>query len=220
MTSTQRGVEKSSAAMQSSVLVLNRLYVAIQVISVRRAFCLLCKDLAEVVSVENGSYATYNFQSWREVSEWKAQVEGKRDHEDWIRAVNFEIQVPRVIRLLSYDLFPRNIVKFNRRNIFLRDENRCQYCGHKYSTQQLSLDHVIPRSQGGQTNWENIVCACLKCNVRKGGRTPYQAGMKLYKKPVKPKRSPMLSHQLTIVKYESWKQFLDEAYWTGELEHE
>jgi 5-methylcytosine-specific restriction endonuclease McrA len=220
MTSTQRSAEKSSAAMQSSVLVLNRLYVAIQVISVRRAFCLLCKDLAEVVSVENGSYATYNFQSWREVSEWKSQVEGKREHEDWIRAVNFEIQVPRVIRLLSYDLFPRNIVKFNRRNIFLRDENRCQYCGHKYSTQQLSLDHVIPRSQGGQTNWENIVCACLKCNVRKGGRTPYQAGMKLYKKPVKPKRSPMLSHQLTIVKYESWKQFLDEAYWNVELEHE
>lgn len=220
MTSTQRNTEKSSAAMQSSVLVLNRLYVAIQVISVRRAFCLLCKDLAEVVSVENGSYATYNFQSWREVSEWKAQVEGKRENEDWIRAVNFEIQVPRVIRLLSYDLFPRNIVKFNRRNIFLRDENRCQYCGHKYSTQQLSLDHVIPRSQGGQTNWENIVCACLKCNVRKGGRTPYQAGMKLYKKPVKPKRSPMLSHQLTIVKYESWKQFLDEAYWNVELEHE
>jgi 5-methylcytosine-specific restriction endonuclease McrA len=220
MTSTQRGAEKSSAAMQSSVLVLNRLYVAIQVISVRRAFCLLCKDLAEVVSVENGSYASYNFQSWREVSEWKAQVEGIREHEDWIQAVNFEIQVPRVIRLLSYDLFPRNIVKFNRRNIFLRDENRCQYCGHKYSTQQLSLDHVIPRSQGGQTNWENIVCACLKCNVRKGGRTPYQAGMKLYKRPVKPKRSPMLSHQLTIVKYESWKQFLDEAYWNVELEHE
>ncbi|MFN8858649.1 MAG: HNH endonuclease, partial [Planctomycetaceae bacterium] len=186
---------------------------------VRRAFCLLCKDLAEVVSVENGGYATYNFQSWREASEFKAQVEGKREHDDWIRAVNFEIQVPRVIRLLSYDLFPRNIVKFNRRNIFLRDENRCQYCGHKYSTQQLSLDHVIPRSQGGQTNWENIVCACLRCNVRKGGRTPYQAGMKLYKKPVKPKRSPMLSHQLTIVKYESWKQFLDEAYWNVELEH-
>lgn len=209
---------RPSPAMQSSVLVLNRLYMAIQVMSVRRAFCLLCKDLAEVVSVENGSYVSYNFESWREVSEWRAQLEGKKEEDDWIRAVNFEIQVPRVIRLLEYDLFPRDVVKFNRRNIFLRDENRCQYCGHKFSTQHLSLDHVIPRSQGGGTNWENIVCACLKCNVRKGGRTPYQAGMRLFKKPVKPKRSPMLSHQLTIRKYESWKQFLDEAYWNVELQ--
>jgi 5-methylcytosine-specific restriction endonuclease McrA len=206
-----------SAAMQSSVLVLNRLYVAIQVMSVRRAFCLLFKDLAEVVNVENGAYVTYNFQSWREVSEWKASLDVRKDHDDWIRSVNFEIQVPRVIRLLNYDLFPKNVVKFNRRNIFLRDENHCQYCGHRFSTQHLSLDHVLPRSRGGLTNWENIVCACLRCNVRKGGRTPQEAGMRLIKRPVKPKRSPMLSHQLASVKYESWRQFLDEAYWNVEL---
>src|SRR4029079_16534428 len=101
-----------SAAMQSSVLVLNRLYMAIQVMSVRRAFCLLCKDLAEVVSVENGTYVSYDFQSWREVSEWKASIEGRKDNEDWIRAVNFQIQVPRVIRLLRYYLFPKNVIKF------------------------------------------------------------------------------------------------------------
>lgn len=206
-----------SAAMQSSVLVLNRLYVAIQVMSVRRAFCLLCKDLAEVVAIENGGYTSYNFESWREVSQFKAMVEGKKEHDDWIRAVNFEIQVPRVIRLLKYDLFPQNVVKFNRRNIFLRDENKCQYCGHKLPTHQLSLDHVNPRSRGGLTNWENIVCACLKCNVRKGGRTPHEAGMKLIRKPAKPKRSPLLCQQLTSAKYQSWKTFLDEAYWTVEL---
>ena len=206
-----------SAAMQSSVLVLNRLYMAIQVMSVRRAFCLLFKDLAEVVCVENGLYVSYNFQSWREVSEWKAAFEGKQAHQDWVRTVNFDIEVPRVIRLLKYEMFPRNVVKFNRRNIFLRDENRCQYCGHKFPTHQLSLDHVIPRSQGGLTNWENIVCACLKCNVRKGGRTPQEAGLRLTKKPAKPKRSPALSHQLTSVKYESWKQFVDDAYWNVEL---
>lgn len=207
-----------STAMQSSVLVLNRLYMAIQVMSVRRAFCLLCKDLAEVVNVENGTYVSYDFQSWREVSEWKASIEGRKEHDDWIRAVNFEIQVPRVIRLLRYDQFPKNVIKFNRRNIFLRDENRCQYCGHRFPTQQLSLDHVVPRSQGGLTNWENIVCACLRCNVRKGGRTPHEAHMRLKRRPVKPRRSPMLSHQLTCVKYESWKQFLDDAYWTVELQ--
>lgn len=207
-----------SAAMQSSVLVLNRLYMAIQVMSVRRAFCLLFKDFAEVINIENGAYVSYNFESWREVSEWKASVEGPREHEDWIQAVNFQIQVPRVIRLLRYDLFPKNIVKFNRRNIFLRDENRCQYCGHRFPTQQLSLDHVVPRSRGGLTNWDNIVCACLRCNVRKGGRTPHEAGMRLIRRPAKPKRSPMLAQQLASVKYESWKQFLDEAYWTVELQ--
>ncbi len=203
--------------MQSSVLVLNRLFVAVQVMSVKRAFCLLAKDLAEVVNVENGAYISYDFESWREASEFKAAMETQDEHDDWIKAVNFNILVPRVIRLLKYDQFPKNIVKFNRRNIFLRDENRCQYCGHKFSTQHLSLDHVVPRTQGGLTNWENIVCACLTCNVRKGGRTPHEAGMRLFKRPVKPKRSPMLSHQLTYHKYHSWKTFLDEAYWTVEL---
>ena len=207
-----------SPAMQSSVLVLNRFYLAIQVMSVRRALCLLAKDLAEVVSVENGLFLTYDFQSWREVSEWKAMAEGLGDHDDWIQSVNFPIQVPRVIRLLKYDHLPRNVVKFNRRNIFLRDENRCQYCGHKFPPHQLSLDHIKPRSQGGLTTWDNIVCACLKCNVRKGGRTPHEAGMRLFRKPFKPKRNPMLSHQLTYQKYESWKTFLDEAYWTVELQ--
>lgn len=206
-----------SPAMQSSVLVLNRLFVAIQVMSVKRAFCLLCKDLAEVINVENGTYVSYNFDSWREASQFKAAMQQAEDHDDWIHSVNFDILVPRVIRLVKYDQFPKNVIKFNRRNIFLRDENRCQYCGHKFPTHQLSLDHVMPRSQGGGTNWENIVCACLTCNVRKGGRTPGQAGMRLFRRPAKPKRSPMLCHQLGHRKYQSWKTFLDEAYWTVEL---
>jgi 5-methylcytosine-specific restriction endonuclease McrA len=209
-----------STAMQSSVLVLNRLYVAIQVMSVRRAFCLLCKDLAEVIHIDHdGSYIGYNFESWQEVSQFRAAMENADDHSDWIQSVNFRIQVPRIIRLLQYDLFPKNVVKFNRRNIFLRDENRCQYCGHRFPTHQLSLDHVIPRSRGGQTNWVNIVCACLRCNVRKGGRTPLEANMRLFKRPVKPKRSPILCQQLTHVKYQSWKTFLDESYWTVELQN-
>lgn len=207
-----------SAAMQSSVLVLNRFYTAIQVMSVKRAFCLLWKQLAEVITVEDGTYVSYDFKSWLEVSEWKAGLNQKEEHEDWILGVNREIQVPRVIRLLGYDRFPRNTVKFNRRNIFLRDENRCQYCGHKLPTHLLSLDHVMPRSRGGMTTWENIVCACLSCNVKKGGRTPQEAGMKLYQRPSKPKRSPTLTHQISTPKYASWRTFLDEAYWNTELE--
>ncbi len=201
--------------LAGSVLVLNRLYMAIHVINVRRAFGLLCKDLAEVIHIEDGQYANYDFESWREISELRATF--KEPHDDWIRSVNFEIQVPRVIRLLSYDRLPRQTVRFNRRNLFARDSNRCQYCGKKFPTSELSIDHVVPRSRGGDTTWENVVCSCVRCNVRKGGRTPEEAQMRLVKAPVKPKRSPLVMLKLGNPKYEGWKMFLDTAYWTVDL---
>lgn len=202
--------------LSASVLVLNRLYTAIHVIDVKRAFGLLCRDLAEVVHFEEGQFAAYNFESWREISELKARF--KSPHDDWIRAVNFEIQVPRVVRLLTFDRVPKQTVRFNRRNIFARDGNRCQYCGKRFPTSELSLDHVVPRSRGGETTWENIVCSCVQCNVRKGGRTPREAHLKLVKLPVKPKRSPLLSVKLGNPKYQSWKTFLDNAYWSIDLQ--
>jgi 5-methylcytosine-specific restriction endonuclease McrA len=112
---------------------------------------------------------------------------------------------------------PRKDVKFNRRNIFARDGNHCQYCGRKFPTAELSLDHVIPRSRGGKTTWTNVVCCCLSCNVKKGGRAPSQAGLKLQNKPVKPRRSPVVHVELSSSRYRSWKQFLDHAYWSVEL---
>ncbi|MGD9649052.1 MAG: HNH endonuclease [Pirellulales bacterium] len=199
----------------ASVLVLNRVYLAVHVVSVRRAFSLLCRDLAEVVHIEDGQYANYDFASWREISELRANF--KEPGQDWIRAVNFEIQVPRVIRLLVYDRLPKQTVRFNRRNIFARDGNRCQYCGRRFPTSELSLDHVVPRSRGGDTTWENIVCSCVKCNVRKGGRTPVEANMRLVRAPYRPKRSPLLTIKLGNPKYESWKSFLDNAYWSVDL---
>ena len=153
-------------ALDASVLVLNKCYMAVHIIPVRRAFCLLFKELAEVVTLDDGRYLSHDFQSWREVSEARARFKDPDD--DFIRTIHFEIQVPRVIRLLTYDRLPRTKVKFNRRNIFARDGNRCQYCGKRFPTGELSLDHVMPRSRGGGTDWENIVCACVRCNVRKG----------------------------------------------------
>jgi len=205
-----------SSALDASVLVLNKLFMAIHIISVRRAFCLLAKELAEVVSLEDGQYATYDFETWREVSEFRAR-NFRRDEDDWVRTTSAPIQVPRIIRLTGYDRLPRQTVKFNRRNIFARDNNQCQYCGKKFPTSELSLDHVVPRSQGGQTTWENIVCACVACNVKKGGRTPREASMAMIRKPEKPKRSPLLNLKLTNSKYQSWKSFLDNAYWSVEL---
>jgi len=207
------GAERS--ALDSSVLVLNQHYAAVRVISARRAFCLLVKEIAEVVSVEDQQFLAYDLESWREVSQLRALYE--RENHEWVKCVRFELAVPRIVRLLFYDRLPRTNVKFTRRNIYARDSNRCQYCGKRFATSELSLDHVVPRSHGGVSSWANIVCCCVKCNVRKGGRTPYEARMKLVRQPVKPKRSPMIALRLGHEKYASWKQFLDAAYWNVEL---
>ncbi|TWT44004.1 CRISPR-associated endonuclease Cas9 [Phycisphaerae bacterium RAS1] len=204
-----------SPALSASVLLLNRLYMAVRVINARRAFTLLYRELAEVVSVEQGQYLTYDFDDWVEVSQFKQKFEPEQH--DWVRTVRFQIAVPRVIRLLGYDRLPQANVKLNRRNLYARDGNRCQYCGKKFSTSELSLDHVVPRSQGGANSWDNIVCACVRCNTRKGGRTPDQAGMKLIAHPRRPRRSPVLTLKLSDSRYASWKQFLDFAYWNVEL---
>ncbi len=203
--------------LSSSVLVLNRHYMAVHVINVRRAFALLVRELAEVIHVEDGQYANYDFESWREISELRAEFKEQDPHDDWLRSVNFEVQVPRVIRLLFYDRVPNQSVRFNRRNLFARDNNSCQYCGKRFPTSELSLDHVVPRSRGGDTSWENIVCACVACNVRKGGRTPREAHMALIRRPAKPKRSPLVTIKLGNPKYESWKSFLSNAYWSVDL---
>jgi hypothetical protein len=203
------------SGLDCNVLVLNKHYMAIRIVGARRAFSLLFRDLAEVVSFEQGAYSNYDFQSWCEVSELRRNFEP--DGHDWVSTVNFHIAVPRIIRLLFYDRLPRGGVKFNRRNIFARDKNSCQYCGKRQRTSELSLDHIIPRSMGGKSVWTNIVCACTKCNVKKGGRTPRQAGMTLIQKPIKPKRNPLIHIHLGHQRYHSWKQFLDNAYWSVEL---
>jgi len=203
------------SGLDCNVLVLNRHYMAIRIVGARRAFSLLFRQLAEVVSLEEGAYSNYDFQSWCEVSEFKRNFEP--DGHDWVSTVNFYIAVPRIIRLLFYDRLPRNEVKLNRRNIFARDKNSCQYCGKRYPTSELSLDHIIPRSMGGKSVWENMVCSCTQCNVKKGGRTPKQAGMTLVQKPVRPKRNPLVHIHLGHQRYRSWKQFLDNAYWSVEL---
>lgn len=208
-------------ALNAKVLVLNKLYVAVRVVSARRAFSMLCREIAEVIHVETGSegprYLTYDFESWAEVSAMRDQYQLSQPSHDWVRTVRFEIAVPKIIRLTGYDRLPEQIVKLNRRNLFARDRNMCQYCGKHFTTCDLSIDHVLPRTLGGGDSWENLVCACIKCNARKGGRTPEQAGMKLIRKAERPKRNPIIALRLGHEKYASWKQFLDAAYWSVEL---
>lgn len=203
-----------ACSLNANVLVLNRLYMAIRVINARRAFSLLCRDLAEVISVEDGTYAAYDFDSWTELSNYRDQFD---EHTDWVRTVRLHIAVPKIIRLLDYDRLPKQTVKLNRRNIYARDRNTCQYCGKRFPTSELSIDHVQPRSQGGQSSWHNLVCSCVACNSRKGGRTPVQAHMKLIRKPVRPARNPVINLRLGLDKYACWQTFLDTAYWSVEL---
>jgi len=203
------------SGLDCNVLVLNKHYMAIRIVGAKRAFSLLFRELAEVVSLEEGRYSNYDFQSWCEVSQFRRQFEP--DGHDWVSTVNFYIAVPRIIRLLFYDRLPRTDVKFNRRNIFARDKSRCQYCGRRQPTSELSLDHVIPRSMGGKSMWENVVCSCAECNIKKGGRTPKEARMTLIQKPIKPKHNPLVHVHLGHERYHSWKQFLDHAYWSVEL---
>jgi len=205
-------------ALDSSVLVLNANYTALHIISVRRAFTLLYKQVAEVIHYDDDdAMASYDFIDWLELSRMRQEF-SDRDGEDYIRTVSLDLQVPRIIRLLLYDRLPRRRVKFNRRNIYARDGSRCQYCGKTFSSSELTLDHIIPRSRGGEATWENIVCACMKCNVRKGGRLPKEAHMKLIRIPTKPKRPPVLRIRLRSDKYRSWRHFVDEAYWSVELQ--
>ena len=214
----------SPTALNSQVLVLNKLWMAIRVVDARKAFSMLVREMAEVIRVDDGSYTGHGFADWAQLSAARGRyLDHQRRDEDpdfdyeWISTVRMQLAVPKVIRLLGYDRLPRQDVKLNRRNIFARDHNRCQYCGKGFPTSELSLDHVLPRSQGGPASWDNLVCCCVGCNSKKGGRTPTQARMPLIRRPVKPKRNPSITLRVGHDKYASWRAFLDNAYWSVEL---
>lgn len=199
----------SHNVLDSNVLILNRFYMAIRVVNVRRALALLYRQCAEVIGSEDGQYVSYDFESWCELSRLTSME--KQPGEEYLRAVGFELQVPRIVRLTRFGRMPLQAVRFNRKNLFARDDHQCQYCGKKEPAHKLSLDHVVPRSHGGPTTWENVVCCCLRCNSRKGGRTPKQARMKLLSRPEKPRFNPLLSQPLDDPRYECWKTFIPAA---------
>ena len=195
--------------LETKVLILNRSYLPIHVTSVRRAFSLLYQGIARAV---NEQYQTFDFDSWSDLS---VSV-----NDESIGMVNRAIRVPRVILLVSYDRIPKRHVRFSRYNIYARDKSTCQYCGRKLPRHELNLDHVIPRSLGGMSTWENVVCSCHECNRRKGGRIPEDAGMALLYKPVRPKWTPFMQETFNLTRYREWLPFLntiDVSYWNTEL---
>lgn len=204
-----------SLALDQQVLVLNRLWQAVNVCSVRRALTLLFEGHAQVVWGDgDGDFKTFSFSQWRDLSKQAL------DEDDQVATVSFRIRVPRVILLMVFDRLPKKEVKFTRHNIFERDKNTCQFCGRQFERKDLNLDHVVPRDRGGPTTWENIVCSCIPCNTRKANRTPLEAGMRLIRKPKRPKWRPFVQVTFGAQVHDSWRHFLDIAYWNVELGEE
>ncbi len=206
-----------SLALNQQVLVLNRLWQAVNVCSVRRALSLLFEGQAQVVFGDNsGDFRTFSFTQWRDFSASNPHD----DHRETVRTVSLRLRVPRVILLMVFDRLPKKEVKFTRHNIFERDRNTCQYCNRTLERRDLNLDHVVPRDRGGPTTWENIVCSCIPCNTRKANRTPAEAGMRLVRKPKRPKWRPFVQVSFGLPVHDSWRHFLDLAYWNVELGEE
>jgi 5-methylcytosine-specific restriction endonuclease McrA len=167
--------------LNSSVLVLNASYEAINICNLRRAIVLIFKGVA--------------------------CAEEEADYE--ISSASMSIKAPAVIRLLKYVRIPYKAVRFSRKNVLLRDRYRCQYCGKEFAPSMLTLDHVIPTSQRGKTQWDNVVAACKACNTRKGNRRPSEAGMALLKKP----KAPPVVYYLHLVRnmqghHHTWQKYL------------
>jgi 5-methylcytosine-specific restriction endonuclease McrA len=180
-------------------LVLNRSWVPVSTTSVRRAILLMSRGVAGAVHPE-----TF------EVADWDAWVlRGPRGPR--LRAVNFEFPLPEVIVLQDYNDFPDFPVAFTRRNLYRRDGYRCMYCSKRVGGERLTIDHVVPRSRGGGSTWDNCVTACLGCNARKADLPPREAGLRLRRLPQTPAWPGGLDPE-TLARTPSWRRFVPDAW--------
>jgi 5-methylcytosine-specific restriction endonuclease McrA len=191
--------------LRRPALVLNRSWQPVNVASVARALVLVWNGQARIVDPH--SFQLMEWHDWTRLT--------PEEGAPFIQAVKQRICMPEVIALNRYDRMPTSAVTFSRRNIFKRDRYTCQYCGSQPNNDALTVDHVVPRAQGGNSHWENCVLACLSCNGRKADRTPEQAKMRLRKAPVRPLWKPLYTDH--VGRIASWSKFISEAYWTAEL---
>lgn len=182
--------------LRQPTLVLNRNWQAVHVASVQRALILLVGEAARVVDPEN--FQLYSWDDWSRLE--------PRPGEPAIRSARLRVRVPEVIALAVFDRLPRGAVAFSKYNVFKRDRYTCQYCGAQPGREELSLDHVLPRAQGGVSTWENCVLACVDCNRRKADQSPRQAGMRLRKSPQRPSWTPL--YAALYPQRKSWASFL------------
>jgi 5-methylcytosine-specific restriction endonuclease McrA len=204
----------SATLTQNRVLVLNKNWTAVGTVSLQRAIVMLFSEYADGTPkakiIEPESYQQMTWADW---SKLKASAD-----DEVIRTANLEVRIPEVILLSKYEKLPRPKIHFSRRTLYKRDNYTCQYCYKRFGSEELTIDHVLPRAQGGVTSWENCALACVSCNAKKANRTPKQAGMKLLTKPQKPKMNVFKADMVKPIK--SWEQFLGTAYWNVELEND
>lgn len=186
------------------ILVLNRLWQPVNIIGVLRAMSLLFRGRASAIHADASGHRVLCAEEWIKFS-----LEAPPPATESIRSPHLLLRVPRVLLLGAYDRVPRREIRFSRRNVYLRDQNTCQYCGRIFREEELNLDHVVPRDTGGKSNWENIVTACVRCNSRKANRLPEQAGMSLRRVPAKPKWRLVVASSLSAEEVEAWKEFLE-----------
>jgi len=196
--------------LQRPTLVLNRRWTPIRTAPVQDAIGLVARGHAVIIEPE--SFETHDLASWNDVSRVRARV-----GDALIRSPRLVLVAPEVILLTTYEGPGARAVVFSRKNLFKRDRYTCQYCGIQPGPEELTVDHIVPRSKGGVSSWENCVLACVECNKRKADRSPVQAGMKMRKTPKKPSWKSLVQVP-TRDRRESWEKFLSRAYWEVELE--
>lgn len=181
------------------VLLLNAYFAPVSLTTARRGIVLLYGGAAKALD-ESGE--THDFRHWRALPVRDAV-------DDAIPILGGALRVPRVLHLQRYERVPKAVVRLTRRNVMLRDEHTCQYCTRRLPVRELNLDHVVPRCRGGPDSWENLVTSCRSCNLRKGRRTPDEAGMHLLKRPHKPRWSTTAQILLTEKRpYSEWEPYL------------
>ena len=183
--------------LTAPVLVLNRSFQPVRVTSARRAFIMLYAGAARALD------AGFEPHDWRS---WAAQELAPVDES--VGTPSGPIRVPRVLVLVGYNRVPRSAVRLSRRNVFLRDGYRCQYCGDRPSVADLNLDHVNPRPRGGRSTWENLVTSCRDCNLRKGRATPEECGMHPLRIPVRPTWTAAAQLAASPRRFADWEPFL------------
>jgi 5-methylcytosine-specific restriction endonuclease McrA len=195
-----------SGVLEQPALVLNAHWQPVGVATVARALVKVWSDVARVVDPVD--YQLYNWADWTAIRPERG--------EPYISTPRLQVRVPEVVTLRSYDKVPGQVVTFSRRNVFKRDHFTCQYCGVQPGSEDLTIDHVVPRCQGGVSAWDNCVLACTECNARKGDQTPEQAGMPLRKRPSRPRW--VVLYVSPARRIESWNKFVSDAYWNVQLE--
>lgn len=188
---------KPSAVLEERALVLNRHWTAVGTTPVRVALCLMYREAARAVHPVDSTL--HDFDSWASVP----PVDG----EPCVRTERYRIRPPEILLLNLYEGIPRRRVSFSRRNVYRRDRLTCQYCGARPALDELTVDHIVPRSKGGRTTWTNCVLSCVRCNRRKSNRTLGEAGVRLIREPREPTWSPCLTIPVGQ-RRPSWEPFI------------